>query len=244
MPDQLQFGIADVEGDIEYSVRQSPRAKHVRLRVSPHEGLVVVVPPGFDTRQVPGIVRERIGWIQRAFEKMPSVHPRTVGVPEKLSLRSIGEEWSVFCLRGERERNYLEQRSGRVIEIHAVDEDPALQGDLLRAWVRRKAVIELLPRLEEAARQYGFRYNRGTVRHQKTRWGSCSTRGTISLNMKLLFLPSELVEYIFLHELCHTVHMNHSQSFWTLLERHMPDCRARDRAMRCASEYIPQFAVV
>jgi len=244
MPDQLQFCITDVAGDIECSVRQSPRAKHVRLRVSPHEGLVVVVPGGFDTGLIPGIVRERIPWIRRALEKIPPVHPRTAGLPENLFLRSIGEQWAVLCFGSEEERSFLTENTGRVLEIHAVADDSAVPGDLLREWVRRKTVIELLPRLEEAARRYGFSYSRGMVRHQKTRWGSCSTRGTISLNMKLLFLPPELVEYIFLHELCHTVHMNHSQHFWALLERHMPDCRIRDRAMRSASEYIPQFAFV
>ncbi len=244
MSGQHQFYSTDLAGNISYSIRTSLRAKHVRLRVSPHEGLVVVIPEGFDRCQVPGIVRERLPWIRRALGKTAMVQPRKDVLPESLSLRSIGEEWTVIRLRNEEERSFLSEGSGRVIEIHTVADDPVVQGDLLREWVRRKAVIELLPRLEEAARRYGFRYNRAMVRHQKTRWGSCSTRGTISLNMKLLFLPSGLVEYIMLHELCHSVHMNHSQAFWALVERHMPDCRVRDRAMRSASQYIPQFAVV
>lgn len=243
MPEKKQTVFTGCEEGIHYSIRESRRARHVRLRVSAHEGLVVVIPGGFDVRQVPGILRGRLSWIQKTLAKMPPVAHRSAVLPENLMLRSIGEEWSVMSFRNEDNRNFFTERSGRILDIHTVADDPAVQCDLLREWVRRKAVIELLPWLEEAARRYGFSYNRATVRHQKTRWGSCSTKGTISLNMKLLFLPSELVDYIMLHELCHSVHMNHSQSFWALVERHMPDCRVRDRAMRSASHYIPQFAV-
>lgn len=241
MPEKKQTLSTGCEEGIHYSIRESRRAKHVRLRVSAHEGLVVVVPGGFDVRQVSGIVRERLHWVQRAFAKIPPVADRNAGLPDTLSLRSIGEEWSVVSCRNKDRRNFLTESSGRILSIHTVADDPAVQCDLLRKWVRRKASIELLPWLEETAKRYGFSYNRAMVRHQKTRWGSFSTKGTISLNMKLLFLPSELVDYIMLHELCHSIHMNHSRRFWALVERHMPDYRARDRAMRNTLHYIPQF---
>lgn len=243
MPEKKQTVFTGCEEGIHYSIRKSRRARHVRLRVSAHEGLVVVIPGDFDVRQVPGIVRERLPWIQRALGKINPMLHRKEELPEKIQLRSIGEEWSVICFRSEGGRNFLTESSERVLEIHTVADDPAVQCDLLRNWLRRKAEIELLPRLEDTAKRCGFSYNRAMVRHQKTRWGSCSTKGTISLNMKLLFLPSELVEYIMLHELCHSVHMNHSQAFWALVGRHMPDYRVRDRAMRSASHYIPHFAV-
>ena len=239
MADQYHFHLAD--RGIRYSVRKSPRAKYVRLKVSSHEGLVVVVPRGFDTRQVPGIIREWVPWIRRAFEKVPPTDSRKAILPQSLSLLSIGENWTVRVENSAAKKVALVERPDRIVNISTVSGDCFDSFEKLRIWVRRKAEKELLPWLGDTARHHGFNYVRGIVRHQKTRWGSCSIKGTISLNMKLLFLPPELVEYIILHELCHTVHMNHSQSFWELVEQHMPDFRVRDLAMKNASRYIPLF---
>lgn len=236
------FDGAESGEGIPYSVRESSRAKHVRLRVSFREGLVVVVPGGFDTRLVPGIVRERLPWIRKALEKTAVAELPGADIPGLLCLQSIGEEWTVLRKSATGARSVLRERPGRIVEIRPLRDDPVTVRDLLLFWVKRKATAELLPRLAARAEAYGFRYGRGTIRHQKTRWGSCSAKGTISLNMKLLFLPSELVDYILLHELCHTVHMDHSRRFWALVERYMPDCRERNRAMKDAVRYIPRFA--
>jgi hypothetical protein len=69
---------------------------------------------------------------------------------------------------------------------------------------------------------------------QKTRWASCSRHRTVSLNMKLLFLPPELVRYVFVHELCHTVHMNHSREFWRFLAVKEPRYKELDKQLRTA----------
>ncbi|WP_287372656.1 SprT family zinc-dependent metalloprotease [Prosthecochloris sp.] len=241
MPAQRQFRFECPDGDIIYTVQTSLRAKHVRLRVSPREGLVVVVPQGFDRSQVAGIVAKRLSWIRKAFGKMPVVRSPEGLLLQTLSLRSIGEEWCVFFEVSRKPECCFVEKPGRILEIHSLPGGLNTQLDLLREWVKRKAVTELLKKLDEVSKQYGFLYDKGAVRCQKTRWGSCSTKRTISLNMKLLFLPPGLVEYIMLHELCHTVYMNHSQRFWALVEQKMPDYIVYDRAMREASRYIPQF---
>ena len=83
--------------------------------------------------------------------------------------------------------------------------------------VKAKAI--LIKRLEYLASKYGFSYNRVFIRNQKTRWGSCSSKNNISLNMKLVKLPDELVEYVILHELIHTRIKNHSKAFWAELDK-------------------------
>jgi len=80
---------------------------------------------------------------------------------------------------------------------------------------------KLTSRLHYLAEKYGFTYNRVTIRNQKTRWGSCSHKNNISLNMKLVMLPDELVDYVILHELVHTRKKNHSKSFWVELDNYV-----------------------
>lgn len=79
---------------------------------------------------------------------------------------------------------------------------------------------EHLPqRLKMLAEKYGFLYNAVSLRNSHTRWGSCSSKGNISLSIYLQLLPKHLADYVILHELCHTVEMNHSVSFWTLMDK-------------------------
>lgn len=106
----------------------------------------------------------------------------------------------------------------------------------------REARARLVPRVQALSLALGLAYRRVSLRCQKTRWGSCSRDGAISLNARLLFLPPELVEYVLIHELCHLAHLNHSKRFWALVARHCPDFRARDRRLRGMWAHVPRWA--
>ena len=95
---------------------------------------------------------------------------------------------------------------------------------------REKARLVLKLRLEEIAAQCGFTYNKVTIRKQKTRWGSCSRKNNISLNMKLVLLPDDLRDFILLHELVHTRVKNHGNDFWKEITKVEP--KARELAKR------------
>jgi predicted metal-dependent hydrolase len=89
----------------------------------------------------------------------------------------------------------------------------------------------LVERLDLLAERHGFRYNRVFVRHQRTRWGSCSHKNNINLNARLVLLPEALMEYTILHELVHTRVKNHGPAFWKELARCVPDPKALDRQL-------------
>jgi predicted metal-dependent hydrolase len=108
----------------------------------------------------------------------------------------------------------------------------------LTAFLREEASIYLPHRLSQLANQYGFSYNRLTLRNQKTRWGSLFNTNNINLNIQLMRLPEQLCDYVLIHELCHTIHHNHSSAFYSLLESIVPDYKAIQREMK---QYSTQF---
>jgi hypothetical protein len=96
---------------------------------------------------------------------------------------------------------------------------------------KTEARKKLVNRLNELSEQYGFSYNKVAVRNQKTRWGSCSSKNNINLNMKLVRLPDEMIDYVLLHELVHTRIKNHSHAFWTELNKFVADARGMRKKM-------------
>jgi predicted metal-dependent hydrolase len=95
--------------------------------------------------------------------------------------------------------------------------DTHLQQDI---DLRNRAINYLPDEINRLAKQHGLNYQAVKIRKSKTRWGSCSSKATINLSFYLMLLPSHLIEYVLLHELCHTIEMNHSVAFWALLDRH------------------------
>ncbi len=99
--------------------------------------------------------------------------------------------------------------------------------------IDRKVARKILcRRIGELAQLHNFVYNRVSIRKQKTRWGSCSTKNNINLNANLLHLPPELMDYVLLHELVHTRVKNHSKDFWDELETVVPNARQVDRRLK------------
>jgi predicted metal-dependent hydrolase len=214
----------------EYKIRVSNRARHARLQVKPFIGLEVVIPKRFPRNQVESFVTRHRGWINEQLDKHASSFEKP-SLPEQIHITLTDETFSVEYID---EQELIE--TDRHLRINRQDAYA-----LLRFWVREKARRELSPRLLELAQQFNFSYQRISIRSQKSRWGSCSTRGTISLNDQLIFLPSETVDYLLIHELCHTRHMNHSSSFWKLVSQCCPDFRKQEAILSRGKEWVPTW---
>lgn len=116
-------------------------------------------------------------------------------------------------------------------------------GDLLEGWLRARARRIIRARVGELAALHGFRYGRVFVRAQRTRWGSCSSRGNLSFNFRLVLVPPEVLDYVILHELAHLRIPDHSPRFWRLVEALCPDYRARRRWLRMRERYLMRLGL-
>lgn len=109
-----------------------------------------------------------------------------------------------------------------------------MQQNFLACRARAKKLV--LERLAHFTPQYNVTFARVTIKDMVSRWGSCSRRGNLNFNYRLLFLPPELVDYVVVHEVCHLREMNHSRAFWALVGQTIPDYAARKHALRAHAQ--------
>jgi predicted metal-dependent hydrolase len=228
-----------------YTVRVSARARRVRLVVTPREGLVVVVPKRW--RGDPEtVVAEQREWAERALahvapERALFAAGAEALLPDLVELRIDDERWPVEYRTTGATGVRAKTDAGALVLSGAVGDADACLSALTR-WLDRTSRERLLPMLERVADDAGIAYAGARVRRQRSRWGSCSARRTLSLNRNLVFLPDHLVRSLMLHELAHTQVMDHSARFWTALERLDPDAHLHRSQMKGAARFVPPWA--
>jgi predicted metal-dependent hydrolase len=196
------------------------------------------VPRGVSERRAWAFYESRAEWVREHLARRRAVAPVQEFPPRNLHLPLLGETWRLFRAGGTGRPRVVE--SGTLLELRGVGEPEAFRRCLLQ-WLKRRAMHALAPRLAAEAGQHGFHYSRVRVANQRSRWGSCSTRGLISLNLALLFQPEEVVRYLLCHELAHTRHMDHSERFWACVERCVPRWRQLDRELCGGWRNVPSW---
>ncbi len=201
----------------------------------------VVVPPGASAATVHRFVHSHREWIDQRVADLSSAAPHALDRrPTHIDLRAIGRRFVVtYIPSAARSITVRTRHETSTIELTGAVHSEEAIGRALRAWLTQVAHKELATSLAGVAATGGFRYARVQARRQRTRWGSCSASGTISLNACLLFLDPEVVHYLLVHELCHTRHMNHSARFWALVEAHEPEYKRLDRELLKGWQSVP-----
>jgi predicted metal-dependent hydrolase len=216
----------------------------VQLRITPDKGLEIIVPKGFDHHCIPEILDAKRQWIANHLERFNQWHQQTEDIlPHAIHLQAIDQHWKVVHVPGGESACTLQATREHELSLMGPRNHVPSMAMLLQKWLVMQGKIHLPPWLEKVRQTNGLpRFSRIQVRNQKTRWGSCSAKGTISLNAKLLFIDPQLVEYILIHELCHLIHLDHSPQFWKTVETHMADFRTREAHLQQAWIQVPAWA--
>ncbi len=221
-----------------FSVRVSGRAKRLSIKVYPRGRVEVVAPKRARAGDVEAFVAEHRDWIAKTRAAFAEhVEPEAFELPRQIKLPAIGKQLRV-CYQHRPDKVRLREH-GDVLVLRGNTDDEAQCVDALIRWLKKTAKRRFEPQLRSLSLLTGNAYQRLQVRGQKTCWGSHSSTGTISINYSLLFLEPELVRYLMIHELCHAQHMNHSESFWRLVERFEPDYRRLDKRLSGSWRDIP-----
>ena len=230
-----------------FGVRHSPRAKNLRLKVTREAGLLVVVPKGYDEKRIPALLKQKRIWIadalrrvgetRRFLEPQPVVH-----LPDTVQLVALGETWPVIYRGGESHTGIRLRADKGILVVSGLDLNRDAVIGKLKDWLRTKVREGLFPLAEKLAGKHHLKLGGLMVKSQRTRWASCSAQRNLALNTKLLFLSPDLVRYAMIHELCHTVHMNHGPEFWRLVAAHEPSYKALDQTLRDAWKAVPPWA--
>ena len=202
--------------DIDYTVRRSSRARRVRVNVRAHTNVEVVLPAHAPERAAAAAVRELAPWIERRLSEgrraLAHVAQRAGTVPY------LGTPLVLVPQPG-RTRAH---RDGEKLFVPVGDHRPAVE-----RLYRRLARREVAARLDEAVDSVGAAYSGLSIRAQSTRWASCSAKGAMSFNWRLLLAPEPVLDYVVWHEVCHLDIRDHSPRFWALVESRYPGWRAQ-----------------
>lgn len=228
-----------------YKLRRSKRAKRISLRILPKSGLEVVLPVAAAQKLALDFLNKNRAWVEKHANLLDSKNiafeQSRFELPTTIKLRALENAWQV-------KYHYLPKTSKIMLLHHeqqllftgnTIDFEPCVP--LVKDWLKGLAGLHLMPWLESIAERCQLKFNRIAFRSQKTLWGSCSAKHHISLNYKLLFLPPALIDYVMIHELCHTLHFNHSKIFWKKVASFDPEFKKHERELREADQYVPKW---
>ena len=218
---------------IRYSIIYTER-KTLEIAVHPNSSIIITAPQKCDKNKIKEKVKKRAKWIAKQLKYYTQFEPRT---PQKQFLNGethlyLGKQYRLKIKTGLAEGVKLKR--GYFIIAQRDKENGERSKELLNQWYNYKAQTKFDEYFELCWKNFPRKSLFKPVlkiRRMKKRWGSLSKNGTLTLNLELIKAPKECIEYVITHELCHTIHHNHSKEFYDLLGRTMPDWNKRKRKL-------------
>ena len=221
--------IAVAEKNVPLLFIHNPRSKRYILRIRPDGTARIIIPRRGSLFAARQFVQKQRDWVERQLNRMAA---RPVSNREwQISTEILFRGEVVRIAAGVEEQSSI-RFADQTVQLSREEQDlrPAIERHL-----HRLAAKELPPKVFLHAQQHGLKVQSVTVRNQKSRWGSCSRRGSISLNWRLIQAPEFVSTYIILHELMHLRQMNHSPKFWREVEAVCPSFKEAERWLKLHS---------
>lgn len=226
-----------------YTLKKHPLARRVKLRISPRKGLELITPLRFNLKHIPKILEQHRTWIEKQFsalQKTLAEKAQETQLPETIVLNAMNQTWKVLYMASDTPLKLILRPHQELVLLGDIKNIEECQ-KLLMNWSKKQAKKHLLSQINLLSDQLKLPITKVSIRDQQSRWGSCSSKKAISLNYKLIFLPANLVEHTLIHELCHTVHLNHSAHFWQLVQSFDQNSEQHRRDLRKANQFIPSW---
>jgi predicted metal-dependent hydrolase len=205
---------------IPYTLSQRTGSRTIRLHIDPEKGLVVSAPKYAPIAAIENFIIQKKFWITRHLEESKKIVQRkqiSDGTPATI----LGEPKSIIVKEHQLKRPYIAEKEHEII-VYAPQNQTIIK-KTLEEYLRKKFKVHLTKRLKEISAIMDTHYGTVTIRAQKSRWGSCSYRNNLNFNWKLIFFSLEIIDYVIMHELTHTVHHNHSEKFYEMLADYCPN---------------------
>lgn len=202
--------------------RVSSRARHLRIEVHPGGEVWLIIPQCVSRARAHAFLAERAAWVLRhasVLKHEPPVRLRLDG-SDRVPLRGVEVPLRVVA-GGLPSARAADDGIDLIVPPQRLADRELLERLLMRT-LRETARIDAAALLATEGKRLGIEYQGPRIADQKSRWGSCSADGLISVNWRLVMAPAEVFRYVVVHELCHRRHHNHSVRFWRLVARHMP----------------------
>jgi len=228
-----QMQIVDV-GNIQ--LIKSRRAKHISITIKPFKEVRVSVPMQVSFAEAENVVRKKVDWIKKHQIKIKSAEQKRTVFNENTNFRTKKHKLIIRKTDGEEITASISDGEIKVFYPgHLGVEHKSVQffiRKVIEEALRIEAKQYIPARVNELAAKNNFNYNKIFIKNIKSRWGSCSKKGNINFSLHLMVLPEELIDYVILHELAHTVEHNHSKNFWAVLNKIYGNAKTIDRKLR------------
>jgi len=222
--------------DWQVIVKVVPKSRSLRLRVMPDASVVVTAPRFTPKFAIDRFVAENEEWINTKRSSIVTNLTALTAEREKLFYR--GREYSFRLAVNSAKPGVAIQDD--TLTVTAPDESHETVRQILEKWYRKEAEKHFKARVPLLADLVNRDVVTVSIRSQRTRWGSCSSRNTISLNWRLIMAPDTVSDYVVYHELAHLTHMNHSRAFWQLVEDYCPAYKTAEAWLK-AHQQLLQF---
>ena len=186
----------------------------MRMQISHAGGLEIILPRGFDLVDAEKFIQKKFNWIKKHLKHQTSYRDKYLLLGNEIK---VIQEFGLFIC------NHKIKFEKNELRITSPEQSNIDLKRLYEIWLRHQAKKYLVKRTTELAAENNSKINKISIRGQKTRWGSCSTKGNLSFNYGLLKYRKEVIDYVIIHELCHLREMNHSKKFWILVKNICPD---------------------